>query len=110
MCVMFSPSLVRIVVMPELFSCLAASIASSRRSPGMNLTTERLTNAVRTARSRSQGLVEAQRKKVRERDIEIRAKGRGQRSEGGRKAGQGERLDKKRKGSCAAPSSFLVST
>ena len=42
--VMFSPSRVRIVLMPGGFSALAASIASSMRSPGMNFTTERRTN------------------------------------------------------------------
>src|SRR5437867_8076918 len=45
--------------MPCACCCAAAPIASSSRSPGMNLETERRTKAVRVARSRSQRLVES---------------------------------------------------
>ena len=66
---MFSPSRVRIVLSPDGFSALAASIASSIVSPGMNFTTERRTNFVRMARSRSHGLVDAHNNDFRITDI-----------------------------------------
>ena len=62
---MFSPSLVRIVVIPDGFNTFAAAMASSIVSPGMNFDTERRTNAFFVAVSRSQTLVEAQRKTLR---------------------------------------------
>src|SRR6186713_1425323 len=58
---MFSPRRVRIVVNPCGLIARAASIASSIRSPGMNFTTERRTNAVFVARSRIQAFVDAAR-------------------------------------------------
>src|SRR5580765_5200954 len=66
---MFSPSRVRIVLSPDGFSALAASIASSIVSPGMNFTTERRTNFVRIARSRNHGLVDAHNNDFRITDI-----------------------------------------
>ena len=47
------------VLIPCGLSACAASIASSIRSPGMNLTTERRTKAVFVARSRIHTFVEA---------------------------------------------------
>ena len=44
--------------MPCRFSSRAAASASSTRSPGQNLRTERRTNAALVARSRSQAFVE----------------------------------------------------
>src|SRR5947207_686689 len=46
------------VPMPRACCAAAAAIASSRRSPGMNVDTDRRTNAVFVARSRSHRLVE----------------------------------------------------
>ena len=47
------------VLIPCGLSACAASIASSIRSPGMNFTTERRTNAVFIARSRIHTFVDA---------------------------------------------------
>ncbi len=58
--VMFSPRRVRIELRPDGLRVLAASMASSTVSPGMNFTTERRTNFVFIARSRIHGLVDAQ--------------------------------------------------
>ncbi len=55
--------------MPCGLSAFAASIASSTRSPGMNLTTDRRTNAVFVARSRIQAFVDAQSRALRIKDI-----------------------------------------
>src|SRR5579871_4497293 len=62
---MFSPSRVRIVLIPAGLSAFAASIASSTRSPGMNFFTERRTNCFLVAVSRIHALVDAQRKTLR---------------------------------------------
>ena len=56
--VRFSPSLVKIVSMPRASCAAAAVIASSSRSPGMKVDTDRRTNAVFVARSRSHALVD----------------------------------------------------
>src|SRR5215471_15793956 len=66
---MFSPNRVTMVLMPAGFKAAAAAIASSTASPGINFFTERRTNAVRTAFSRIQALVEAHNKALRIRDI-----------------------------------------
>jgi hypothetical protein len=57
---------VKIVPMPSGCCRLAAAIASSMRSPGMNADTERRTNAAFVARSRIQTLVDAARRSLRE--------------------------------------------
>ena len=44
--------------MPCACCAAAAAIASSSRSPGMNVDTDRRTNAVRVARSRSHAFVD----------------------------------------------------
>src|SRR6185503_7383850 len=70
--VRFSPSLVKIVRMPWRSCPAAAVMASSSRSPGMNAETERRTNAVRVARSRSHALVDIARRALRARLITLR--------------------------------------
>jgi hypothetical protein len=66
---MFSPSRVRIVLIPAPLRATAALIASSTASPGMNFLTERRTNAVRTAFSRIQVFVDAHNKAFRIKDM-----------------------------------------
>ena len=70
MWVMFSPRRVRMVLMPCGFSAFAASIASSTRSPGMNFTTDRRTNAVFVARSRMKAFVDAHSRALRIKDMD----------------------------------------
>src|ERR1700686_1110068 len=62
---MFSPSFVRIVATPWACCAAAAPIASSSRSPGMKVDTDRRTNAVFMARSRSHALVDIASKTLR---------------------------------------------
>src|SRR5258708_27587261 len=59
------------VPMPCPCCVCAAPIASSRRSPGMNVDTDRRTNAVLVARSRSHALVDIANRILRAIDIAL---------------------------------------